>query len=121
LISKIGLSSENFVNSVNSVKKSVRTHFCDILKMRKTMAAKFQELAQTDAVHRAQEHYYGKSQHVAGAPEHDPLTEDEISFIQSRDSFYMATVSETGWALHSASRRADRISSRVEPDVACVC
>ena len=61
------------------------------------MAAKFQELAQTAAVHRAQEHYYGKSQNVKGAPERDMLTEDEISFIQSRDSFYMATVSETGW------------------------
>jgi predicted pyridoxine 5'-phosphate oxidase superfamily flavin-nucleotide-binding protein len=61
------------------------------------MAAKFQELAQTESVHRAQEHYYGKSQHVVGAPKPDALTEDEISFIQSRDSFYMATVSETGW------------------------
>ena len=61
------------------------------------MAAKFQALVQTESVHRAQEHYYGKSQHVASAPEHDSLTEDEIAFIQARDSFYMATVSETGW------------------------
>ncbi len=61
------------------------------------MAAKFQNLAQTDAVHRAQEHYYGKSQPAKSAPERDALTEDEISFIQARDSFYMATVSESGW------------------------
>ena len=61
------------------------------------MAAKFQELAQTEAVHRAQEHYYGKAQHPRSAGERDALTEDEIGFIQSRDSFYMATVSETGW------------------------
>jgi predicted pyridoxine 5'-phosphate oxidase superfamily flavin-nucleotide-binding protein len=61
------------------------------------MAAKFQELAQTESVHRAQQHYYGKAQQVAGAPERDTLTADETSFIQSRDSFYMATVSETGW------------------------
>jgi uncharacterized protein len=27
----------------------------------------------------------------------DTLTEDEIAFIASRDSFYMASVSETGW------------------------
>jgi uncharacterized protein len=61
------------------------------------MAAKFQKLAQTDSVHREQERYYGKSQQILGAPERDPLTEDETSFVQSRDSFYMATVSETGW------------------------
>jgi predicted pyridoxine 5'-phosphate oxidase superfamily flavin-nucleotide-binding protein len=61
------------------------------------MAAKFQQLAQTEAVREAQQHYYGKWQHLANAPERDALTEDEISFIQSRDSFYMATVSETGW------------------------
>lgn len=27
----------------------------------------------------------------------DTLTEDEIAFIAARDSFYMASVSETGW------------------------
>jgi predicted pyridoxine 5'-phosphate oxidase superfamily flavin-nucleotide-binding protein len=61
------------------------------------MAAKFQQLAQTDAVHRAQEQYYGKAQAARPAPERDLLTEEEISFIQTRDSFYMATVSESGW------------------------
>jgi predicted pyridoxine 5'-phosphate oxidase superfamily flavin-nucleotide-binding protein len=61
------------------------------------MAAKFQQLAQTESVRKAQEHYYGKSQPVRGNPANDALTEDEISFIQSRDSFYMATVSETDW------------------------
>ena len=61
------------------------------------MAAKFLELTFTDSVRKAQERYYGKSQPVDNAPERDALTEDEISFIQARDSFYMATVSETGW------------------------
>lgn len=61
------------------------------------MADKFLELAFTNSVRKAQAHYYGKSQRVEGAPERDALTEDEIGFIQSRDSFYMATVSETGW------------------------
>ena len=61
------------------------------------MAAKFQKLALTETVRRAQEHYYGKSQNSEGTPENDPLTQDEIRFIQARDSFYMATVSETGW------------------------
>lgn len=61
------------------------------------MAAKFQKLALTETVRRAQEHYYGRSLHAEGAPANDPLTEGEIHFIQARDSFYLATVSETGW------------------------
>src|SRR5512142_707508 len=71
------------------------------------MAEKFLELAFTDSVRKAQERYYGKSQVVENAPERDPLTEDEIGFIQARDSFYMATVSETGWPYvqHRGGRR----------------
>jgi uncharacterized protein len=61
------------------------------------MAAKFQELASTESVLRAREHYYGPARHDERIHENDPLTEDEISFIQSRDSFYLATVTETGW------------------------
>lgn len=61
------------------------------------MATKFLQLAITDSVRRAQEHYFGNSQRVIDAPERDALTDDEIQFIQSRDSFYMSTVSETGW------------------------
>jgi len=61
------------------------------------MARRFQELAQTDAVKRAQEHYYGKSQQIRSGPERDAFTHDEIDFIQARDSFYLGTVSETGW------------------------
>jgi hypothetical protein len=61
------------------------------------MADKFHEIVFTDSVRKAQAHYYGKSQRVEDAPERDALTEDETGFIQSRDSFYMATVSETGW------------------------
>src|SRR5258708_4690859 len=61
------------------------------------MAERFLELAFTDSVRKAQEYYYGKSQIVENAPKRDALTEDEIGFIQARDSFYMATVSETGW------------------------
>lgn len=61
------------------------------------MAAKFLELAFTDSVRKAQERFYGAAQRITDAPERDTLTEDETGFIQSRDSFYMATVSETGW------------------------
>jgi predicted pyridoxine 5'-phosphate oxidase superfamily flavin-nucleotide-binding protein len=61
------------------------------------MALKFQELATTPSVAEAQKHYYGKSRTPLPAPGSDKLTDDEINFIRARDSFYMATVSETGW------------------------
>jgi predicted pyridoxine 5'-phosphate oxidase superfamily flavin-nucleotide-binding protein len=61
------------------------------------MAIKFLELAFTGSVLKAQEQYFGNSQRITDAPERDALTEDEAQFIQSRDSFYMATVTEKGW------------------------
>jgi len=61
------------------------------------MAGKFLELAFTPSVHAAQEKYFGKARQIPPQPEADALTEDEVQFIQSRDSFYLATVSETGW------------------------
>lgn len=51
----------------------------------------------TDSVRKAQEHYFGSSQPAAGDVGRDALTEDEIGFIQARDSFYMATINENGW------------------------
>lgn len=61
------------------------------------MAAKFLDLTVTDSVRRAQQHYFGHEMSTAGAPERDALTEDERDFILSRDSFYMATITESGW------------------------
>jgi uncharacterized protein len=61
------------------------------------MADKFMQLVLTPAVQQAQDKYFGKHQVVESAPEIDPLTRSEAYFIDSRDSFYMATVSETGW------------------------
>jgi predicted pyridoxine 5'-phosphate oxidase superfamily flavin-nucleotide-binding protein len=61
------------------------------------MAANFLKHAVTEAVRKAQEHYFGGSQTFDGTPGQDALTEDEITFIQARDSFYLATVSESGW------------------------
>jgi predicted pyridoxine 5'-phosphate oxidase superfamily flavin-nucleotide-binding protein len=57
----------------------------------------FLNLAVTDSVRRAQEHYYGGSQPMVSTPRPVALTEEEITFIQARDSFYMATVNEDGW------------------------
>src|SRR5882672_6119501 len=51
----------------------------------------------TDSVRKAQEHYYGGSRPGSGTPERDALTDDETLFIQTRDSFYVATVNENGW------------------------
>ena len=61
------------------------------------MAEKFLELAFTDSVRKAQQHYFGSSLRVQVPGERDSLGEDEIHFIQARDSFYLATVSESGW------------------------
>ena len=61
------------------------------------MADKYMQLVLTPAVQQAQDKYFGKHGAVEDAHETDPLTPDEAGFIASRDSFYMATVSETGW------------------------
>jgi uncharacterized protein len=61
------------------------------------MALKYLELAMTEAVQRAQNQYYGRAVNIVGAPECDPLTQDEAEFIAARDSFYLGSISETGW------------------------
>jgi predicted pyridoxine 5'-phosphate oxidase superfamily flavin-nucleotide-binding protein len=61
------------------------------------MAGKFLELAFTPNVLAAQQKYFGRAQNPPSQAERDALTDNEVQFIQSRDSFYMATVSETGW------------------------
>ncbi len=61
------------------------------------MALKYLELAMTESVRRAQKHYYGRAVNIAGTPERDPLTQDEAAFIAERDSFYIGSVSESGW------------------------
>lgn len=61
------------------------------------MALKYLELAMTDAVHRAQTQYYGRAMNIPGTPERDPLGQDEAEFIAERDSFYLGSISETGW------------------------
>lgn len=61
------------------------------------MAGKFLELAFTPNVLAAQQKYFGRSQQLPPPPERDALTDDEAQFIQSRDSFYLSTVSEAGW------------------------
>jgi predicted pyridoxine 5'-phosphate oxidase superfamily flavin-nucleotide-binding protein len=64
------------------------------------MTHKFAELAFTPAVRAAQESMgsrkaYAKAE--GGPVHHDRLGETEAAFIAARDSFYMASVGETGW------------------------
>ena len=61
------------------------------------MARKFLETLTTPAVLRAQEQYYGRSRPIAASGDHDPLGPAEAAFIAARDSFYVASVSESGW------------------------
>ncbi len=61
------------------------------------MALRFRELTQTPDVQAAQARYYRRAQQQAAAPGPDALGPDEVSFIASLDSFYLATVNQDGW------------------------
>lgn len=64
------------------------------------MTAHFFDLAFTPSVQAAQEangsrRAYARHHEESAGPDH--LSDNETAFIVERDSFYMATVSETGW------------------------
>jgi predicted pyridoxine 5'-phosphate oxidase superfamily flavin-nucleotide-binding protein len=64
------------------------------------MGHKFAEIAFTEAVKSVQEAQGSRAAYARmeeGEASHHVLGEPEASFIAARDSFYMATVSETGW------------------------
>ena len=63
------------------------------------MAYRFLDIASTPSVRAAQEaNGSGKLwQRFDGDRASDLFTENEIAFIEARDSFYMASVSESGW------------------------
>ena len=61
------------------------------------MATKYLDLMFTDAVCRAQNQYYGQAGKIAGALDRDPLGQAEAEFIAARDSFYVGSISESGW------------------------
>lgn len=64
------------------------------------MARAFAKIAFTPSVKAAQERYGSRAgyQSFEQAEDHrDVLTSREAAFIAARDSFYQATVSETGW------------------------
>jgi uncharacterized protein len=61
------------------------------------MAHRFLDLAFTPQVLAAQERYFGHSQKLPPSTQDDLLGLEEQAFIESRDSFYLSSVSETGW------------------------
>lgn len=61
------------------------------------MADRFMQTVLTPSVLAAQQHYFGRRATIPDAPERDPLTDEERAFIEARESFYMASVSESGW------------------------
>jgi hypothetical protein len=61
------------------------------------MANRYQQIMMTPAVLEAQKEYFGRAAAVTDLPADDALTGEERAFIEARDSFYLATVTETGW------------------------
>ena len=64
------------------------------------MTHRFADITFTDAVKSAQDHYGSRAQNERLQSKFGPndiLGPREIDFIAQRDTFYLATVSETGW------------------------
>lgn len=55
------------------------------------------DLVLTPSVQAAQDRYYGRHQVSDTGRDSDALGAGEVEMIESRDSFYMATVNEHGW------------------------
>ena len=61
------------------------------------MTDRYMQTVLTPSVLDAEREYYGKSYPTFDAQEPDSLRDQEIEMIQSRDSFYMATITEDDW------------------------
>jgi len=51
----------------------------------------------TPSVNAAQDQFFGRHQELPEPTPADPLGTEEIEHIETRDSFYLATVNEHGW------------------------
>ena len=81
------------------------------------MTHQFADIAFTPNVQRLQEQHGSRAQYARLAQNsgpHDALGPDEAAFLERADSFYLATVSETGWPYvqHAAPGRSSRCSRR---------
>jgi predicted pyridoxine 5'-phosphate oxidase superfamily flavin-nucleotide-binding protein len=64
------------------------------------MGNKYLEIAATNSVKQIQERFASRSAYArreGGATIHHRLGPEEIAFIQAQDTFFLASVSETGW------------------------
>ncbi len=61
------------------------------------MSRRYLELVLTPSVLAAQQRAYGASRPVPPGAADDVLGPDELAFVASRDSFYLASVSASGW------------------------
>ena len=62
------------------------------------MADRFMHTVLTPAVLDAERQYYGRAYSTTSeAPESEEMTDGEMAFLESRDSLYLATITENGW------------------------
>ncbi len=64
------------------------------------MSHRFAEIMFTDSVKAVQDHYHTRTHNERLAQQggtNTALTQQEVEFIEARDGFYMATVTQTGW------------------------
>lgn len=62
------------------------------------MAREFLRTLLTPKVREAERHYYGRSYPELGdTSEPEAMTADEMQFTADRDSFYLASIAESGW------------------------
>ena len=62
------------------------------------MAREFLRTLLTPKVREAERHYYGRSYPALGdTSEPEAMTADEMQFAAERDSFYLASIAESGW------------------------
>jgi len=61
------------------------------------MSDNFRQITFTPSVLAAQQAYLGRAATVARSDEKPSFSAEEVAFIEARDSFYIASISETGW------------------------
>lgn len=61
------------------------------------MRGRFLQILETPGVHASRQAAYGRTRPTPPAGAAAGLTDEEIGFIRARDSFYIASISESGW------------------------
>jgi predicted pyridoxine 5'-phosphate oxidase superfamily flavin-nucleotide-binding protein len=82
------------------LSRNLHIHLRYAIRQESVMGHRFAEIAFTDKVKELQEAYRSRGSYArmeGGEPTNNVMSAAEADFIAARDSFYMATVSETGW------------------------